>query len=90
MVTTGSDEKDEVCKKTSPEAVASERKMNKREIPEFKLRLMKPEDIPRCLNIFREHQLPELSYGIYTYRTLEPDGSWVAEDTKSGERSMLM
>ena len=74
-------------KKTSLEA-AERGKEHKRERPEFRVRLMKPEDVSHCLKIFREHELPELSDGLSTYRTLDPDGCWVVEDITNGECSV--
>lgn len=89
-MTNSSDENNQTSSKTSPGETTGEKekeiaKQNNPK-PSVTLRLMKPEDIPQCLNIFREHELPELSYGLYTYRTLDPLGSWVAESNETGKK----
>ena len=49
-----------------------------------KMRLMKPEDMSQCLRIFMEHDIESSAHGLYTYRQLDPEGSWVTEHYKTG------
>lgn len=53
--------------------------------PPVVIRLMTPDDIPQCLDIFKQHELPEASHSLYTFRTLDPLGAWVAQHTDTGE-----
>ena len=53
--------------------------------PVRKMRLMQPRDVPQCLRIFKKYELEELVYGLYTYRELDPEGSWVTEHYKTGK-----
>lgn len=53
--------------------------------PRVIIRPMQPDDIPHCLKIFAEHDLPESAHSLYTFRALDPLGSWVAEHADTGE-----
>ena len=42
-----------------------------------RIRLMKPEDVDQCLDIFRDHGLGTSAHGLRTFREIEPNGCHV-------------
>ena len=46
---------------------------------------MREEDVDQAVNLFRDHDLPELKHGLRTYRRLEPEGCFVAIDPETNE-----
>lgn len=65
--------------------IQSENVDNRPVKPSVIIRLMTPEDIPHCLKIFAEHELPESAHSLETFRKLDPLGSWVAEHNETGQ-----
>lgn len=53
-------------------------------IPSYTIRLMKEDDVQECLSIFASYHLPEMKYGLETYRKIEPEGCYVMVDNDDG------
>jgi len=45
---------------------------------------MKDEDVEQCLAIFAAYDMPEMKYGLATYRKMEPNGCYVLENEEDG------
>lgn len=46
---------------------------------------MREEDVDQAVNLFRDHDLPELRHGLRTYRRMEPEGCFVVLDPVTNE-----
>lgn len=53
--------------------------------PQYKLRLMREEDVPEALDVWRSIGLHEGTCTIQSFMSVDPEGFIVAEDEETGE-----